>query len=55
MKYTALIFCLWNLALFAQPEGEIEAPLQQQNVNTWLNAVAANLPCRAVVWSKPRG
>jgi hypothetical protein len=34
MKYLALIICLWNLALFAQPEGEIEAPLQQQNVNT---------------------
>ena len=34
MKYLLLIFCLWNLALFAQPEGEIEAPLQQQNVNT---------------------
>jgi hypothetical protein len=34
MKYLALIICLWNLALFAQPEGETEAPLQQQNVNT---------------------
>jgi hypothetical protein len=34
MKYLALIICLWNLALFAQPEGDYEAPLQQQNVNT---------------------
>lgn len=34
MKYLTLIFCLWNLALFAQPEGEVIAPLQQQNVNT---------------------
>lgn len=34
MKYLILSLMFYGLSLQAQPEGEIEAPLQQQNVNT---------------------
>lgn len=34
MKYTLFICMMFSIALYAQPEGEIGAPLQQQNIDT---------------------